>query len=82
MLFSGRYKVLVVDGSGNGHLRTVCDYVHLNPVWAHLLTVRGTCRASSLQERDETGLFEVMVGGEGIADLQFAHRGEADAIGE
>jgi len=33
-LFSGRYKSLVVDGSGNGYLRTVCEYVHLNPVRA------------------------------------------------
>jgi REP element-mobilizing transposase RayT len=30
-LFSGRYKALIVDGSGSGYLRTVCDYVHLNP---------------------------------------------------
>ncbi len=36
-LFSGRYKALVVDGSGSGYLRTVCDYVHLNPVRARLL---------------------------------------------
>lgn len=36
-LFSGRYKALVVEGSGNGYLRTVCDYVHLNPVRAKLL---------------------------------------------
>lgn len=36
-LFSGRYKALVVDGSGNGYLKTVCDYVHLNPVRAKLL---------------------------------------------
>src|SRR6266498_4913210 len=36
-LFSGRYKALVVDGSGTGYLRTVCDYVHLNPVRAKLL---------------------------------------------
>ena len=35
-LFSGRYKALVVDGSGNGYLRTVCEYVHLNPVRAYL----------------------------------------------
>jgi REP-associated tyrosine transposase len=27
-LFSGRYKSLIVDGSQNGYLRTVCDYVH------------------------------------------------------
>ena len=37
-LFSGRYKSLIVDGSGNGYLRTVCDYVHLNPVRANLLS--------------------------------------------
>lgn len=36
-LFSGRYKALIVDGSGNGYLRTVCDYVHLNPARARLL---------------------------------------------
>jgi putative transposase len=36
-VFSGRYKALVVDGSGNGYLRTVCDYVHLNPARAGLL---------------------------------------------
>jgi len=36
-LFSGRYKSLIVDGSGNGYLRTVCDYVHLNPVRANML---------------------------------------------
>ena len=32
--FAGRDKALVVEGSGNGYLRTVCDYVHLNPVRA------------------------------------------------
>jgi REP element-mobilizing transposase RayT len=36
-LFCGRYKSLIVDGSGDGYLRTVCDYVHLNPVRAKLL---------------------------------------------
>ena len=36
-LFAGRYKALVVDGSGDGYLRTVCDYVHLNPVRAKLI---------------------------------------------
>ena len=30
-LFSGRYKSLIVDGRSNGYLRTVCDYVQLNP---------------------------------------------------
>jgi REP-associated tyrosine transposase len=36
-VFSGRYKALIVDGSGTGYLRTVCDYVHLNPQRAKLL---------------------------------------------
>lgn len=36
-LFGGRYKSLLVDGRGNGYLRSVCDYVHLNPVRAKLL---------------------------------------------
>ncbi len=44
-LFSGRYKALVVDGSGNGYLRTVCDYVHLNPVRAGLLREEERLRA-------------------------------------
>jgi len=36
-VFSGHCKALIVDGSGNGYLRTVCEYVHLNPVRAKLL---------------------------------------------
>lgn len=36
-LFAGRYKALVVDGEGEGYFRTVCDYVHLNPVRAGLV---------------------------------------------
>ena len=36
-LFSGRYKALVVDRSSPGYLKTVCDYVHLNPVRARML---------------------------------------------
>jgi REP element-mobilizing transposase RayT len=43
-LFSGRYKSLVVDGSGNGYLRTVCDYVHFNPLRAKLLGPRKALR--------------------------------------
>ena len=39
-LFSGRYKSLFVDGSGTGYLKTVCDYVHLNPARAKLLSAR------------------------------------------
>jgi REP element-mobilizing transposase RayT len=36
-LFAGRYKALHVKGSGEGYLRTVCDYIHLNPARAGLL---------------------------------------------
>src|SRR6266513_1333142 len=36
-LFSGRYKALIIDGSGTGYLKSVCEYVHLNPVRARLL---------------------------------------------
>ena len=36
-LFDGRYQARLVDGSGNGCLKTVCDYVHLSPVRAKLL---------------------------------------------
>src|SRR5262245_32936310 len=36
-VFSGRYKALLADGSGNGYLQSVCDYVHLNPARAGLL---------------------------------------------
>src|SRR5208337_3432566 len=37
-LFSGRYKALIVDGSASGYLKTVCDYVHLNPARAKVLS--------------------------------------------
>ena len=36
-LFSGRYKALPVDGSQSGYLKSVCDYVQLNPERAGLL---------------------------------------------
>jgi REP element-mobilizing transposase RayT len=36
-LFSGRYKALLVDPGQPDYLRTVCEYVHLNPVRAQLL---------------------------------------------
>jgi len=36
-VFSGRYKALMVEGSGNGYMKTVGDYVHLNPARAGLL---------------------------------------------
>jgi len=44
-LFSGRYKSLVVDGSGTGYLKTVCDYVHLNPVRARLVKADQSLRS-------------------------------------
>src|SRR5205809_5141004 len=44
-LFGGRYKALIVDRSGNGYLRTVCDYVHLNPVRAKRLSQQQKLRA-------------------------------------
>src|SRR5260370_20764968 len=31
-VLSGRYKAQLVEGSGNGYLRSACDYLHLNPV--------------------------------------------------
>jgi putative transposase len=43
-LFSGRYKALIVDGSGSGYLRAVCDYVHLNPARAKLLAAEASLR--------------------------------------
>jgi putative transposase len=36
-LFAGRYKSLLIDESDPRYLRTVCDYVHLNPVRAGLI---------------------------------------------
>ena len=36
-VFSGRYRAIVIDGNDPGYLKTVCDYVHLNPVRARLL---------------------------------------------
>lgn len=37
-LFGGRYKALLVDAESPDYFRTVCDYVHLNPVRAKRLT--------------------------------------------
>ncbi len=44
-VLSGRYQAPVVDGSGNGYLRTACDYVHLKPVRAKLLAPDDRLRA-------------------------------------
>ena len=38
-LFSGRYKSLIVDGSGSGYLKSASDEVHLNPARAKLVVV-------------------------------------------
>ena len=46
-------EALIVDGSGNGYLKTVCDYVHLNPVRAQLIAPEkplGAYRWSSYPE--------------------------------
>src|SRR6185369_3202565 len=37
-LFSGRYKALVVDGSGNGYLKSVCDWRKGHPFKIKLAT--------------------------------------------
>ena len=42
-VFAGRYKSLLVGGQG-GYLRTVCDYVHLNPVRAKLIAPESPLR--------------------------------------
>jgi putative transposase len=44
-LFAGRYKALLVDGSGTTYLRTVVEYVHLNPVRANLLVADAPLRS-------------------------------------
>ena len=36
-VLSGRYQAQLVEGSGEGYLRTACDYVHLNPARGGLL---------------------------------------------
>jgi hypothetical protein len=46
-LFSGRYKSLLVDGSGSGYLKSVGDYVHLNPARAKLVAVDARLRAET-----------------------------------
>ena len=36
---------MIVDGSGSGYLRKVCDYVHLNPVRAKMLSGEAPLRS-------------------------------------
>jgi uncharacterized delta-60 repeat protein len=49
-MLSGRYKAQLVEGSGNGYLKTACDYVHLNPVRAGLLKTEERLLASRIAE--------------------------------
>jgi len=37
-LFGGRYKAMLIDESESEYLRAACDYVHLNPVRAGMVT--------------------------------------------
>jgi putative transposase len=37
-LFGGRYKAQLIDGRRPGYLRCACDYVHLNPVRAGIVS--------------------------------------------
>lgn len=43
-LFGGRYKALLVDAESPGYFRTVCEYVHLNPVRAKRLAMEQALR--------------------------------------
>ena len=44
-LFSGRYKSLIVDGSGSGYLKSAGDDVHLNPARAKLVAADAPLRS-------------------------------------
>jgi REP-associated tyrosine transposase len=87
-LFSGRYKSLIVDGSGTGYLRTVCAYVHFNPARAKLLKAAEPLRAyrwSSWPEylkspRKRAGWLRVdrVMGEEGIPQDSVAGRRELE----
>jgi REP element-mobilizing transposase RayT len=75
-LFSGRYKSLLVDGLGSGYLKSVCDYVHLNP--ARLVSGRGTISAgvAGAHERaDGGGALRGGAGADGGSDGGTNHRG-------
>ena len=59
-LFAWRHKALAVDESDPFYLRTVCDYVHLNPVRARLLA--GGRAASFVSVEQLSGLPWVLRG--------------------
>ena len=42
-LFQGRYKSVVIDPEETDYFCTACNYVHLNPVRAHLAENPGGC---------------------------------------
>jgi putative transposase len=49
-LFALRHKSLLIDGATSGYSRTVCDYVHLNPVRARLLRKRERLQKAPLEQ--------------------------------
>ena len=49
-LFAGRYKSLLVDGATPGYLRTVCDYVHLNPARGRIAEKAGAIAKVSMEQ--------------------------------
>lgn len=44
-VFNGRYRSKVVAYASNGYLKTVCDYVHLNPARANLIGLKQPLRS-------------------------------------
>ena len=40
-VLQGRFKATIIDGEERGYLATVADYIHLNPVRAGLIDLRG-----------------------------------------
>ena len=40
-LFQGRYKAILVDGEDGDYFRILSDYIHLNPIRAHLIPEEG-----------------------------------------
>jgi hypothetical protein len=88
-LFSGRYKALPVDGSGNGYLRTACDYVHLNPARARILRSEeslrryawssyGATRQGGLRLAEVVAEMGIMAGLQNVELLSAAAAGPGD----
>jgi len=70
-LFAGRYKALSVDESDAFYLRTVCDYVHLNPVRAR---VRAADRHESAFVRESMASRADRIVGEELASARLEPR--------